>query len=361
MALFTGLDGDLVSNLVELAESDQCPDAELVIDEARYVLAQDRHVYASFAPGAWPASGDGRTWVSELVCRIGRGRTCATRRSLWARLHFGGSNGEEDDYVLGMRVDGKQNAEWYEEQLSRGLARHTGVCEVWVPPPPPDPRAWWWKHYMEPGLDDGTVSYRTHKTYLDDAVLAAISDFDALPPNGTVFELCAGDGAFAARLLAKFTDVAKYVFVERDADLCRACVDRCASTVVEALCVDACYPALWPSITPPDVIIASGSVLCGSVGPPAAAEPVLRAVATLLKSAGLFVVTGFTQSFIHPALLERHGLEVCRGSVSTDAVGGLSSGFGQFHLLALRKRTVPSPPSLRDALLPRPPEAGVSD
>lgn len=147
-----------------------------------------------------------------MVCRIGRGRTCATRRSLWARLHFGGSNGEEDDYVLGMRVDGKQNAEWYEEQLSRGLKRHTGVCEVWVPPPPPDPRAWWWKHYMEPGLDDGTVSYRTHKTYLDDAVLAAISDFDALPPNGTVFELCAGDGAFAARLLAKFTDVAQVRF-----------------------------------------------------------------------------------------------------------------------------------------------------
>ena len=101
MALFTGLDGDLVSNLVQLADSDQCPDAELYIDEARYVLAQDRHVYASFAPGAWPASEDGRTWVSEFVARIGRGRTCETRRSLWARLHFGGSNGEEDDYVLG--------------------------------------------------------------------------------------------------------------------------------------------------------------------------------------------------------------------------------------------------------------------
>ena len=106
-------------------------------------------------------------------------------------------------------------------------------------------------------------------------------------------------------------------------------------------------------IEPPDVVIASGSVLCGQVGSPAMAEPVLKAVAALLlKPTSLFVVTGFTQSYINPALLARHGLEVCRGSVSTDAVGGLSSGFGRFHLLALRRRTAPAEPSLRDALLP---------
>ena len=51
-------------------------------------------------------------------------------------------------------------------------------------------------------------------------------------------------------------------------------------------------------------------------------------------------------------LMARHGLEVRRGSVSTDAVGGLSSGFGRFHLLALRRRAAPLEPSLRDALLP---------
>ena len=82
------------------------------------------------------------------------------------------------------------------------------------------------------------------------------------------------------------------------------------------------------------------------------AAPVLKAVAALLKPTSLLVVTGFTQSYINPALLARHGLEVRRGSVSTDAVGGLSSGFGRFHLLALRRRTAPAAPSLRDALLP---------
>ena len=104
-------------------------------------------------------------------------------------------------------------------------------------------------------------------------------------------------------------------------------------------------------IEPPDVVIASGSVLCGQVGSPAMAEPVLKAVANLLKPTSLFVVTGFTQSYLNPALLARHGLEVVRGSVSTDAVGGLSSGFGRFHLLALRRRAAPAA-SLRDALLP---------
>ena len=49
-ALFTQLDADLVSNLVELASSPDCPDAELTIDETKYLdgSAQDRHVYASF-------------------------------------------------------------------------------------------------------------------------------------------------------------------------------------------------------------------------------------------------------------------------------------------------------------------------
>ena len=56
-ALFTQLDADLVSNLVELASSPDCPDDELVIDETKYLdgSAQDRHVYAAFDQGAWPA------------------------------------------------------------------------------------------------------------------------------------------------------------------------------------------------------------------------------------------------------------------------------------------------------------------
>ena len=70
---------------------------------------------------------------------------------------------------------------------------------------------------------------------------------------------------------------------------------------------------------------------------------------------GLFVVTGFTQSFLHPALISRHGFAVERGSVSTHDVGGLQSGFGRFHVLALRKlaKKAPAPlRSLRDALAP---------
>ena len=95
MALFTQLDADLVSNLVELASSPDCPDDELTIDEASYLdgSAQDRHVYASFEEGAWPASPDRQTWVREIVCRVGKGRIHETAGSLWARIHFEGPEG----------------------------------------------------------------------------------------------------------------------------------------------------------------------------------------------------------------------------------------------------------------------------
>ena len=113
MALFTQLDADLISNLVELASSPDCPDDELTIDETKYLdgSAQDRHVYAAFEQGAWPASPDRQTWVREIVCRVGKGRIHESASSLWARIHFEGSNGAEDDYVLGMRVDGKDHIE----------------------------------------------------------------------------------------------------------------------------------------------------------------------------------------------------------------------------------------------------------
>ena len=85
-ALFTQLDADLVSNLVELASSPDCPDDELTIDETKYLdgSAQDCHVYASFEQGAWPASPDRQTWVREIVCRVGEGRIHESARSLWA-------------------------------------------------------------------------------------------------------------------------------------------------------------------------------------------------------------------------------------------------------------------------------------
>ena len=49
------------------------------------------------------------------------------------------------------------------------------------------------------------------------------------------------------------------------------------------------------------------------------------------------IVTGLTQSYIHPLLLRDCGLAVVRGSVPTGQAGGLLSGYQRFHFFVLRK------------------------
>ena len=64
-----------------------------------------------------------------------------------------------------------------------------------------------------------------------------------------------------------------------------------------------------------DLVISSGSVLCGQVGDAVSAEATLGHISSCLREGGLLIATGFTTSFLHPALLERVGLAtVLQGS-----------------------------------------------
>ena len=87
-------------------------------------------------------------------------------------------------------------------------------------------------------------------------------------------------------------------------------------------------PALW---------IASGSVLQGQVASPHYAEPVLRRMGAQLAPGGLLLVTGYSCSFLHPALLRRVGLRVISASLATEEAGGLESDVQRFQLWVLRR------------------------
>jgi len=61
-------------------------------------------------------------------------------------------------------------------------------------------------------------------------------------------------------------------------------------------------------------------------------------MASSLKPDGCMVITGWTQSFLHPAMIARAGLKVVRGSISSEETQGkLESAFSRFHLFVLEK------------------------
>ena len=49
------------------------------------------------------------------------------------------------------------------------------------------------------------------------------------------------------------------------------------------------------------------------------------------------IITGFTQSFLHPRLLHKLHLRVLQGSLPSNEAGDLESGFGRFHMFVLVK------------------------
>ena len=50
------------------------------------------------------------------------------------------------------------------------------------------------------------------------------------------------------------------------------------------------------------------------------------------------IITGFTTSFLTPALLCKAGLRIVRASLPSDAAGGLENDTGRFQFFVLQKR-----------------------
>ena len=104
--------------------------------------------------------------------------------------------------------------------------------------------------------------------------------------------------------------------------------------------------------TKPNVWVASGSVLCGQVGNHEMAESTLRGMSESLANNGIIVITGYTQTFLTPQILDRIGFKIIRGSLPSREAGGLESGFGRFHMFVLEKvNTMQNNGVLRSVLL----------
>ena len=104
--------------------------------------------------------------------------------------------------------------------------------------------------------------------------------------------------------------------------------------------------------TKPNVWVASGSVLCGQVGNHEMAESTLRGMSESLATNGIIVITGYTQTFLTPQILDRIGFKIIRGSLPSREAGGLESGFGRFHMFVIEKvNTMQNNGVLRSVLL----------
>ena len=172
-----------------------------------------------------------------------------------------------------------------------------------------------------------------------------------------VLEVCAGDGSLAAQLLGRSSvPIGSYTCLELDSEQVATANEKLASfsnvTVMQADATERA-PYEWRCCFDDvaahggfDVVLASGSVLCGQVGSPQDAEAAIASISASLHDGGLLVATGLSPSFLHPELLRRVGLEtvVC-GSLPAGAahLAPPPHAFGRFQLFILRKGAVLSP------------------
>ena len=212
-------------------------------------------------------------------------------------------------------------------------------------------------------------SYMHYRKHIDDLILQVANELiDSLNDQNihnmqqstekaklNIAELCSGDGSFALKLLTELADesISSYTLFERNQKLYEESIAKTRKYVLDSnarvklkhINVDVCSPSGESTISNelaglnPNLWIASGSVLCGQVGDFPMAETVLKKMAsTLDHDNGYIIITGFTQSFLNPIMIDNAGLEVLHGSLPSVEAGGLESGFKRFHMFVLAKK-----------------------
>lgn len=220
------------------------------------------------------------------------------------------------------------------------------------------PDTYWGTHW------DGraAVDYGVYREALDALLADVVTAQGASGQPLRIVEPCAGDGALAARLL--FTawaqsHIAAYTLSERNTSL----VSKAKATlsqipIVTVIEADAADAAAYGPAGGADVVVMAGGVLNGQVGTFAEAESALGHVAKCLAPRGVLIVSGVSISWLHPALLRRHGLSVVTGgSHATSrtqcaaAPKGVDHGWERVQCFVVRRR-VPfdEPSTLFDAL-----------
>lgn len=193
------------------------------------------------------------------------------------------------------------------------------------------------------GQSDWSSEYTIYRRVIDGLIESAAHEhlLGGRPLN--VLEICGGDGSLAERLLERFdTSIGSYTLLERNETLVGEATARLARFGQRAVVLqaDATSAAAYVSC---DLVVSSGSILCGQVGSALDAEATLGHVASSLVDGGHVIATGFSTSFLHPALLQRAGFEVVHGSLPAaqhqqpGQVGPPAHGFGRFQMFVLRR------------------------
>ena len=157
-------------------------------------------------------------------------------------------------------------------------------------------------------------------------------------------EICAGDGSLAERLLDAGLSIASYTLLERNAELLSTAKTRLQRFPnVTAMQADATQRVASLGRAA-QLVLSSGSVLCGQVGTSADAAAALSHVSFYLQEGGCLLATGFSTSFLHPNLIRRAGFEVVGGSLPSGTHRGAgpiesppTHAFGRFQFFVLRK------------------------
>jgi len=173
-----------------------------------------------------------------------------------------------------------------------------------------------------------------------------------------VAELCGGDGSFGKRFLQAHQrdnddTRMRFLLLERNSTLIGAARTKLAPwmtssgnerkgpLMAECLQIDVASDAgqqLLESLTPaPHLWIASGSTLNSQVGSPAMAEPTLVRLTRSLRDGGYLIITGFSTSFLSPALIHKAGLIVREASLPSSMTDGHETSAGRFQILLLQK------------------------
>ena len=212
---------------------------------------------------------------------------------------------------------------------------------------------YWGANWSADKADD----YSIYRDAIDGLIEEAIVHHSSAGSGGKdglrIVEICGGDGALAARLLQLSTiRIASYYWSERNVSLVVSARQRLETIssnvnvqVVKASANEGTAYGENANKGTADVLISAGSVLNGQVGTPETAEFALRKMSECLRDGGILIATGVSGSWLHPAMMRRHGLDVVlKGSCATErtmsatAAAGVDHGWGRFPLFVLRKR-----------------------
>ena len=310
-------------------------------ERALLIYGADEALSAAIAPGA--------TFIAMAV-RCGfsiKGLRCA--------IHFRAHDGA--DLVRLYTLPGSAGKSFHATLAAVLLQAATLDAQVYRTPSHGNSTrddTYWGANWSADKADDYSIYRDAIDGLIEEAIVQHSSAGSGEEDGLRIVEICGGDGALAARLLQSSSSIriSSYYWSERNVSLVVSARQRLETIssnanvqVVKASANEGTAYGDAANKGTADVLISAGSVLNGQVGTPETAEFALRKMSECLRDGGILIATGVSGSWLHPAMMRRHGLDVVlKGSCATErtrsatAAAGVDHGWGRFPLFVLRKR-----------------------